>query len=146
METLASRLKWAREQRGLTQAALAKAACMLTGRIADLEDGRRDQPRDLTSLAVALGVRPAWLESGQGDWREAAPGSREAGSSPVPAAGLAAAGTAGTLGETIVQLGVLLSPLSPLARASIAPLIAKVAEDPGLAAEAARIADAIARS
>jgi hypothetical protein len=56
---------------------------------------------------------------------------------PAPAAGL---------GDTIVQLGSQLSALSPLARASIAPLIAKLAENPELAAEAARLADAIARS
>jgi transcriptional regulator with XRE-family HTH domain len=143
METLASRLKWARAQRGLTPAALAKAACVLTSLVGDLEEGKRDGTRDLSSLAAALGVRPAWLETGQGDWREAVPDSAAPGLSSAPAAGPA---PAGALGETIVQLGVLLSSLSPLARTSIAPLIARVAEDPDLAAEAARIADAIARS
>lgn len=142
METLASRLEWARAQRGLTQAALAKAACVLTSLVVDLEEGKRDGPRDLASLAAALGVRSAWLETGQGDWREPVP-DRGPSLSSVPVAGQA---PAGALGETIVQLGVLLSSLSPLARSSIAPLIASVVEDPDLVAEAARIADAIARS
>jgi hypothetical protein len=51
-----------------------------------------------------------------------------------------------TIGATILQLGSQLTTLSPMARASIAPLIARVVENPDLAAEAARTADAIARS
>lgn len=50
------------------------------------------------------------------------------------------------IGSTISDLGAQLSALSPLARASIAPLIARVVENPDMAAEAARTADAIARS
>ena len=143
MDTPASRLKWARAQRGLTQAALAKAACVLTRWIDDLEEGRRAPPHDLSGLAAALGVRPAWLETGQGDWKAAAPGSSAPEQAPGQTAGPL---PAGALGETIVQLGMLLSPLSPLARASIAPLLARMADDPALAAEAARMAEAIARS
>lgn len=135
-------MKWARKQRGLTQAALAKAACVSTSSIGNLEAGIRDKPRDLVSLAVALGARPAWLASGQGDWEEASSGVGAIGQ----ALGLAATRPVPTVGDTIIQLGALLSTLSPMARASIAPLIARVAEDPDLAAEAARTADAIARS
>lgn len=56
------------------------------------------------------------------------------------------AATSTTIGTTILDLGAHIASLSPLARASIAPLIAKVVENPDLAAEAARTADAIARS
>lgn len=145
METFGSRVRWAREQRGLTQAALAKATCVLTGAIGALEDGLRERPRDLSSLAAALRARPDWLATGQGDWKEAPPGAG-AGQATAAAGGAAVPAPAAGLGDTIVQLGSQLSALSPLARASIAPLIAKLAENPELAAEAARLADAIARS
>lgn len=56
------------------------------------------------------------------------------------------AANATSIGNTISALGAQLSALSPLARASIVPLIVRVVENPDLAAEAARTADAIARS
>lgn len=142
MDTIGSRVKWAREQRGLTQPALAKAACVLTNLVGDLEEGRREAPRDLGSLAAALGVRPAWLATGQGDWQAVAPGGSAAGPS---ASFVARPAPAGALGEAIVQWGALLSPLSPLARACIGTLLAQVAANPALAPEAARLAEAIAR-
>lgn len=51
-----------------------------------------------------------------------------------------------TIGTTILELGAHIASLSPLNRASVIPLITKVLENPDLAAEAARTADAIARS
>ena len=145
MESIGARVKWARELRGLTQAALAKAACMLTSAIADLEAGVRDRPRDLTSLAAALGVRPEWLEEGKGEWKEGRPGSK-ALQLDSAASRLARTHTAESVGQAIVELGALLSTLSPLARASIAPLVLQIANDPSLAAHAAELADAIAHS
>ncbi|MGC3983547.1 MAG: helix-turn-helix transcriptional regulator [Pseudorhodoferax sp.] len=146
MESIGSRVKWARELRGLTQAALAKAACVLTSSIADLEAGTRDRPRDLPSLAFALGVRPAWLETGEGEWKEARPGGdpldHASGSGGASGRPRAATG----VGDAIAELGALLATLSPLARAGIAPLLAQVAGNPALAAQAAQLADAIARA
>ena len=144
VETIGSRVKWAREQRGLTQAALAKVAGVSTSSIGNLEAGIRDKPRDLVALAFALGARPAWLATGQGEWEEA-PSPR--GRTPPTIAEFAAELRAQTtVGATIMQLGAQLAALSPMSRASIAPLIARVVENPDLAAEAARTADAIARS
>jgi DNA-binding XRE family transcriptional regulator len=145
MESIGSRVKWARELRGLTQAALAKAACVLTSSIVDLEAGTRDRPRDLASLAFALGVRPAWLEDGKGDWQAARPGS-DAVHQASESSGLARTCAAVSVGDAIVELGTLLSTLSPLARASIAPLLLQLADDPALAARAAVLANAIAQS
>lgn len=145
MESIGSRVKWARELRGLTQAALAKAACVSTSSIVDLEAGTRDRPRDLTSLAFALGVRSAWLEDGKGDWQAARPGGN-AVHQAFESNGLARTGAAARVGDAIVELGALLSPLSPLARASIAPLLLQLANDPALAARAAVLANAIAQA
>jgi transcriptional regulator with XRE-family HTH domain len=140
MDTIGSRLKWAREQRGLTQAALARTACVLTHAIGQLEDGQRPPPSDVSSLANALGVSAAWLATGRGEWRPAP----VPGVGGQPSASASDASAAAALGATIVQLGLQLALLSPMARSSIAPLLAQVAQDPACAAEAARIADAIA--
>lgn len=68
VKTLAERLRWAREQRGLTQAALAKKAGVAQGTIGNAESGVRKRPRELLQLAAALGASPVWLESGRGEW------------------------------------------------------------------------------
>jgi transcriptional regulator with XRE-family HTH domain len=72
--TLAKRLKWARDKRGLSQTQLAKAAGVAQGTIGNLESAERKSARKLVSIAAALQVQPAWLESGRGDW-EAAKGA-----------------------------------------------------------------------
>jgi transcriptional regulator with XRE-family HTH domain len=64
MRTIAERLKQAREDRGLTQEQLAKAAGVSQGTIANLEAGLRNSPRKLLNIAEALKVSPRWLESG----------------------------------------------------------------------------------
>ncbi|KQP41344.1 helix-turn-helix domain-containing protein [Pseudorhodoferax sp. Leaf274] len=144
MDSIGSRVKWARERRGLTQAALAKAICVLPGAIGELEAGTRDRPRDLPGLASALGVQVDWLATGQGGWEEAAAGSEVAGAAAGPGRGAVPTSRAATVGVTLVDLGAALSTLSPLARASIAPLLVQIAENPDVGARAAQIADAIA--
>lgn len=56
--TFAARLKRLREAAGLTQQQLADAAGLAQGAVADLERGRRPDPRLSTALALAgaLGV------------------------------------------------------------------------------------------
>jgi phage repressor protein C with HTH and peptisase S24 domain len=66
MRTLAERLAWAREQRGLTQEALAKLAGVSQSTIGNLESGLRSNPRRIINIADALGVDPAWLAEGRG--------------------------------------------------------------------------------
>jgi transcriptional regulator with XRE-family HTH domain len=62
--TIAQRTKIAREKIGLKQEELAKKAGVSQGTIANIEAGHRKRPRDILSIAKALGVDPAWLESG----------------------------------------------------------------------------------
>lgn len=68
VNTIGERIKWAREQRGLSQAKVAKAAGVSTSTIGNLEAGLRDKPRELNAIAAALAASPAWLESGRGSW------------------------------------------------------------------------------
>lgn len=66
VNTIAERLKLARETAGLTQPELAGKAGVSQGTIGNIESGLRKRPRDLLSIASALGVSPEWLETGKG--------------------------------------------------------------------------------
>lgn len=65
VNTIAERLKQAREALGLTQPELAARAKVSQGTIGNIETGLRKRPRELLAIAGALGVHPAWLESGK---------------------------------------------------------------------------------
>ncbi|MFG5779898.1 XRE family transcriptional regulator [Comamonas sp. J-3] len=71
MNTIAERLKQAREELGLTQPELAAKAKVSQGTIGNIETGLRKRPRELLAIASALGVDPAWLESGKGHKQQA---------------------------------------------------------------------------
>lgn len=64
MRTLAERLIWAREQKGLTQAALAKLSGVTQSTIGNLESGSRLSARRIVDIATALDVDPVWLANG----------------------------------------------------------------------------------
>ena len=66
MNTIAERLKEARDAVGLTQPELAVKAGVSQGTIGNIEAGIRKRPRDLLAIAAALNVNPAWLETGKG--------------------------------------------------------------------------------
>lgn len=66
MNNLAERLIWAREQKGLTQDALAKQAGVSQSTIGNLESGIRQTARKIIEIAAALDVDPMWLANGQG--------------------------------------------------------------------------------
>lgn len=68
VKTIGERLKWAREQRKMTQAQLAKAAGVSTSTIGNLEAGIRGKPRELNAIANAVMVNAPWLEEGLGGW------------------------------------------------------------------------------
>jgi transcriptional regulator with XRE-family HTH domain len=68
LTTLAGRLKWARDRRKLSQAALAKAAKVSQGTIGNLESGARKTARHLLNITGALAISPDWLQSGKGQW------------------------------------------------------------------------------
>lgn len=63
---IAERLKAAREEAGLNQPQLAAAAGVSQGTIGNIESGARRNPRELLSIAKAVGVHPEWLKSGRG--------------------------------------------------------------------------------
>lgn len=66
MNNLAQRLIQARENKGLTQGALAKLAGVSQGTIGNLEAGLRNSARKIVEIAAALDVDPAWLANGKG--------------------------------------------------------------------------------
>lgn len=70
MDNLAKRLKHAREQAGLSQAALAKLIGSGQSTIGSIENGRNQGSGKLLQIARALRVRPEWLETGRGEMHE----------------------------------------------------------------------------
>lgn len=66
METIAERLKHARDAKGWSQEQLAKAAGVSQGTIGNIESGLRKSPRELLALAACLEVPPEWLKWGTG--------------------------------------------------------------------------------
>jgi phage repressor protein C with HTH and peptisase S24 domain len=88
VKSIAERVKWARNERGLTQAQLAKAARVAQGTIGNLESGARERPRELLAIAQALAVNPEWIESGKGPiWQASGfdiPASARTPGEPLP--------------------------------------------------------------
>lgn len=66
MNTLADRLKSAREALGMSQEQLAQSAGVSQGTIGNIESGARKRPREIVALARAAKVRPEWLLNGAG--------------------------------------------------------------------------------
>ena len=73
MNTLKERLKEARTEAGLSQAALAKRAGCGQTTIASVENGRNQGSTILPRLAEILGVEPLWLAEGRGQKRRMYP-------------------------------------------------------------------------
>lgn len=65
-KTLAERLTEARKRLGWSQAVLAERAGVSQSTIGNLESGTRSRPRNLLTIASALGVSAVWLEFGTG--------------------------------------------------------------------------------
>jgi phage repressor protein C with HTH and peptisase S24 domain len=82
MRTLAERLIWAREQKGLSQEALAKLSGVSQSTIGNLEAGIRKTARKIVEIAAASEVDPIWLANGTG---EPKPGVRAAPAASTPA-------------------------------------------------------------
>ncbi|WP_373393604.1 XRE family transcriptional regulator [Raoultella ornithinolytica] len=64
MNTLAERLKIAREKAGLSQAELGEAIGLSQQSVAKIENGDTQQPRKIKEIAKALGVSQTWLQLG----------------------------------------------------------------------------------
>lgn len=65
VNTIAERLKEAREAADLTQEQLAERAGVSQSTIGNLESGIRKNPRELLSIAKALNVSAEWLKDGK---------------------------------------------------------------------------------
>jgi transcriptional regulator with XRE-family HTH domain len=66
MNTLAKRLRYAREQAGLSQSSLARQVGIKPQAIQFIEAGNVRRPRNLVEIAAVLGVAPEWLLLGKG--------------------------------------------------------------------------------
>ena len=64
MDTLGSRLRRRRRERGLTQEQLAIKAGTNQAVIQKIENGKSLRPRKINEIAKVLGVNPAWLMFG----------------------------------------------------------------------------------
>lgn len=64
MDTLAARLKIARENKGLSQAQLADMIGLSQQSVAKIENGETLQPRKIKEIAKALDVSQKWLQLG----------------------------------------------------------------------------------
>lgn len=71
--TFSDRLKQARQARGCTQQALARASGLSQSAIASYENGDRESSRSLRKLAEALDVSAEWLETGKGAMERPSP-------------------------------------------------------------------------
>lgn len=67
METLAERIKYARERQGLSQQDIAKKAGISQPTYFKIENGLTLKPRNILDLAKALNVSVDWLATGQGE-------------------------------------------------------------------------------
>ena len=67
MNSIGQRVKAARKYAGLTQVQLAEKAKMDQTTISKLEKGHNAKSAFCVRIAVACGVSPVWLETGQGD-------------------------------------------------------------------------------
>lgn len=67
--TLAERLRYAREKRRLSARALSRRAHISAAMVGLIERGTTDDPKGSTikALAAALGVTTDWLLTGEGD-------------------------------------------------------------------------------
>lgn len=76
LDTLGARVRHARQQRGMTQAQLAKASELGQSDISKIERSEIQQTTGIARLAGALSVDSLWLERGEGaapDWTSVHP-------------------------------------------------------------------------
>lgn len=64
--TVGERVRQVRQERGWTQAELAKRAKIAQSSVSELERGDSRGSAYIVDIAVALGVSPFWLNSGKG--------------------------------------------------------------------------------
>ena len=82
METVAQRLKIAREAKGWNQRKLALASGLTPSAIGNIEAGTRQAKGSLPQIADALGISYRWLAHGEGDMKSTDQGPAHSTLSP----------------------------------------------------------------
>lgn len=145
--TIADRLKSAREAAGLSQIELAHQAGVSQGTIANIETGTRKNPRELLSIARAVGVNPEWLKTGK------APRTNEADTntghrieSPTARYLTGPQSTAESIAYHVSRIGALLMGVDDVRRNAIAEMLGAAARKPEQADEIGEHIQALANS
>jgi len=76
MKTFGDRVRERREELGMSQESLGKAAGISQSTIAQIERGRNQGTKHILSLARALSVSAEWLETGRGSKHNSAPAGK----------------------------------------------------------------------
>jgi transcriptional regulator with XRE-family HTH domain len=134
ISNLADRLRAARAEANLRQEELATRAGVSQGTIANLEAGTRKNPRELLSIARALGVQPEWLKTGKGP-KHLPQDSPPHAANDQRAPYLINPDQSSTLEHHVSQLGALLQPVDEVRRGAIAELLGALARQPTQADE-----------
>ena len=116
--TIAERIKQIRTDRGMTQGQLADAVGVSQSSIGNIESGVRKRPRELLSIAQALGVSAEWLESG------------ERGAPALHIVGRKADGDEISARILVIQLATLAARQRPTLRKNLGNLLVELVENP----------------
>ena len=117
MDTIGSRLKAVRQEKGWSQLQLAEAAGVSQSAIGNIESGQRKRPRDLVSIGAALGVSAEWLETGKSE-------------SERPALRLVGADEPPTVRDVVEQLAAIARKERPTLRKNLGNLLVELVEHP----------------
>lgn len=116
--TIAERIKKTRIDRGMTQGQLADAVGISQSSIGNIESGVRKRPRELLSIAQALGVAPEWLETGK------------RGAPVLQVVSTKAEGAESTARALVTQLAALAARQRPTLRKNLGNLLVELVEHP----------------
>ncbi|MBS0339822.1 MAG: helix-turn-helix transcriptional regulator [Proteobacteria bacterium] len=117
MDTIGSRLKAVRQEKGWSQLQLAEAAGVSQSAIGNIESGQRKRPRDLVSIGAALGVSAEWLETGKSE-------------SERPVLRLVGADQPPTVRDVVEQLAAIARKERPTLRKNLGNLLVELVEHP----------------
>lgn len=117
MDSIGSRLKALRQEKGWSQLQLAEAAGVSQSAIGNIESGQRKRPRDLVSIGAALGVSAEWLETGKSESER--PPLRLVGADQPP-----------TVRDVVEQLAAIARKERPTLRKNLGNLLVELVEHP----------------